>query len=340
MKLLRVLFKIVFVLIILVVVTYFVGYLSTRGDYNIAKTVDEDTTLPHLRINNTLLHLETFGNPDSQKVVILHGGPGFDYKYLYPLKALANNFYVIFYDQRGTGLSERVSLEDQNLETTITDLDQIIDHFSLNQKVHIVGHSWGGMLGCEYFRRFPGKVDKLVMAEPGMLTSETAELFMQKTNYMRPQFSWKMLVYFMKSYFQSNHIDEPDGQAAKDYLFEKLMLAPVKGHPLEGYFCNNDPGSVEIDYWRLGAYSNQGIMMSGMTDEGTFDINFVEGVKEYPNPVLLLASECNKIIGMDHQKIHANYFNNITLKMVPNSGHYMFSENETSISMVKEFLLN
>src|SRR5262245_39567974 len=81
---------------------------ACTGDYSdlVPKTVDEDPSLPSLEISGTRLHLETFGTPGNPVVIVLHGGPGADYRSLLPLSALADDgFFVVFWDQRGTGLS-------------------------------------------------------------------------------------------------------------------------------------------------------------------------------------------------------------------------------------------
>src|SRR6478735_5139425 len=72
-------------------------------------TVAEDPSLPAIDIAGTRLHSEAFGDPDGPVIMVLHGGPGSDYRGLLPLKALADDGYrVAFWDQRGCGLSERL----------------------------------------------------------------------------------------------------------------------------------------------------------------------------------------------------------------------------------------
>lgn len=39
-------------------------------------TVDQDISIPAIEVNNTRLHLETFGNSSNQTIIFLHGGPG------------------------------------------------------------------------------------------------------------------------------------------------------------------------------------------------------------------------------------------------------------------------
>src|SRR5436189_2847021 len=83
--------------------------LSIKDEGNLVpKTVETDKTLPAISVNGTILHAQSFGDPDSALVVVLHGGPGSDYRYLLNCKEFANEgYHVIFYDQRGSGLSKR-----------------------------------------------------------------------------------------------------------------------------------------------------------------------------------------------------------------------------------------
>src|SRR5688500_337754 len=74
----------------------------------VPKTVDQDLSLPSINVNGAMLHSEAFGHPDSTIVVVIHGGPGSDYRDLLISKSLADEGYrVVFYDQRGSGLSQR-----------------------------------------------------------------------------------------------------------------------------------------------------------------------------------------------------------------------------------------
>ena len=63
-----------------------------------------DSSLPAVEINGYKYHMEIFGSADATPLIVVHGGPGLDYEYLKPLKELSNDYRVIFYDQRGTGL--------------------------------------------------------------------------------------------------------------------------------------------------------------------------------------------------------------------------------------------
>ena len=125
---------------------------------------------------NRRLHLpcRDLRRPGRSVIIVLHGGPGGDYRSLMGLQVLADEYFVVFYDQRGSGLSERVPAEEFSFQVMLKDLDSIVDLYGKGEPVHLVGHSWGGMLASGYLGYAPDKVDKAVMAEPGFLNVQEA----------------------------------------------------------------------------------------------------------------------------------------------------------------------
>ena len=121
-----------------------------------------DTLLP---VNGTRLfvHAEGRGEP----IVIVHGGPLLDHGYLVePLRPLADRYRLVFYDQRSSGRSEggadRVSIR---LDTLVADLEAIRRAMELD-RVHVLGHSWGGLLALEYALAHPDRLRSLVLVSP------------------------------------------------------------------------------------------------------------------------------------------------------------------------------
>lgn len=326
-KALKIIGKSLLIIIALLLSLFIIFYISTMGDYEISKTVEQDSSIPHLKIENTTFHLETFGNDTNEVVVILHGGPGNDYRYLLDLKDLSDDYFLVFYDQRGTGLSPRVNAEELTLENMIHDLNNIINHFSPNRKVNIIGHSWGGMLASGYLAQYPEKVNKIVLAEPGMLTSEKAKEFIEK---FQAKFSFGFLWHAGKCWFESLHVAGPDDQASQDYFFTSLSFnaSPelFKNHPMSKYFCNQNIESASLKYWRYSYLANRTIFMSMFDNDGNINIDLVSGVENFPNKVLFLISECNQLIGEEFQKDHIKYFNKAEMVIIKNAGHSMIGE--------------
>ena len=171
--------KVILIILGIILAFLILGYLFTSGNYEVAKTVEHDPSIPHIKIGTTTFHAESFGSDTNETVVVVHGGPGQDYRYLLSLKALSDEYHVVFYDQRGTGLSPRVPADQHSLETSLEDLHDIILYFGKGDRVNIIGHSWGGMLASAYLGRHPEMIHKAVLAEPGMLTAEKAREFQE-----------------------------------------------------------------------------------------------------------------------------------------------------------------
>lgn len=98
-------------------------------------------------------------------LIFLHGGPGISlhalFRYFY--RDLEKHFIVAGWDQRGAGKSYSSSIptESIKLDTFISDLHELICYLKkrFNQeKVYILGESWGSLLGITYANRYPDDV--------------------------------------------------------------------------------------------------------------------------------------------------------------------------------------
>lgn len=101
------------------------------------------------------------GTGKGTPLILLHGGPGFSSFYLKPFEELGDDRIVIRYDQLGSGKSERISDTAKfNFAHFVGELDSLRAHLGVD-KIHILGHSWGTMLGMEYYRAHPEHVASL-----------------------------------------------------------------------------------------------------------------------------------------------------------------------------------
>jgi pimeloyl-ACP methyl ester carboxylesterase len=98
-------------------------------------------------------------------LLCVHGGPGGTSDLFEPLLDLATTGRpVVVYDQLGSGRSDRP--DDPSLWTMATfvdELESVRTTLGLEQ-VHLLGHSWGGMLALEYLLNQPSGVRSLVLA--------------------------------------------------------------------------------------------------------------------------------------------------------------------------------
>ena len=84
-------------------------------------------------------------------IVMLHGGPGIPGNSYAPLmQRLAPARPSVRYDQLGCGRSDRpVDPSLWQVQTFLDELMALREALGLDQ-IHLLGHSWGGMLAIEY----------------------------------------------------------------------------------------------------------------------------------------------------------------------------------------------
>jgi len=106
------------------------------------------------------------GEGDKTPVLLLHGGPGSSSFYLEPLKELSQDRPVIFIDQLGCGRSTRITDTTlMTIEKNVEQLDQVRKALKL-EKFYLYGHSWGTMLGMDYYVKYPKSIQGLIFSSP------------------------------------------------------------------------------------------------------------------------------------------------------------------------------
>jgi proline iminopeptidase len=122
----------------------------------------------YLQVPGGRIWYQQSGSGAGTPAILLHGGPGFPSHYLKPLEALGDDRPVIRYDQLGAGRSGATT--DTTLFTIehfVSELDSLRAALGY-ETVHIVGHSWGTILGFEYYRAHPEHVTSLTLASAAL----------------------------------------------------------------------------------------------------------------------------------------------------------------------------
>jgi len=100
-------------------------------------------------------------------LVIVHGGPGLSHDYLAPqfIELLANDYRLIFYDQRASGRSTGVA-DTARLTMTqfVDDLERLRLALGIEQ-MNLLGHSFGGLLAMYYAAAHPQSVRTLLLLD-------------------------------------------------------------------------------------------------------------------------------------------------------------------------------
>ena len=99
---------------------------------------------------------------DKPLLLILHGGPG-DAEVI-PFRwynaGVEKDFIVVHWDQRGAGKSFSPSIpkDSMTIEQILSDAHELVDYLKKSfgkEKIYLLGHSWGSMLGALLASRYP-----------------------------------------------------------------------------------------------------------------------------------------------------------------------------------------
>ncbi len=127
------------------------------------------------------IELAHFSVGNGRNVLIIHGGPGEPFSQpITGLDPLTSEFRFHYYDQRGCGNSTRPvdHFESKNVYANMLALDQSlglgaqiadierIRRILGDDKLILIGHSWGGFLASLYAAEIPEHVEALILISP------------------------------------------------------------------------------------------------------------------------------------------------------------------------------
>jgi pimeloyl-ACP methyl ester carboxylesterase len=132
----------------------------------------------YVPIRNLTYHVLVWGEPAPGKVplVMVHGWMDVAASYQFIVDAFAQDHYVIAPDWRGYGLTQSPDADNYWYPDYLADLDFLLDHYSPDAPVHLVGHSMGGNVVMLYSGARPHRVRRLVNLEGfGMPATRAAQ---------------------------------------------------------------------------------------------------------------------------------------------------------------------
>lgn len=172
-------------------------------------------------------------------LLLLHGGPGSSSYYLEPLKELSKDRPVIFIDQLGCGRSTRITDTTlMTIEKNVEQLEQVRKALKL-ERFYLYGHSWGTMLGMDYYLKYPKGIQALIFASPLFSTkiwTQDADTLIaalpeatqkairesdEQKNYTSESYKQAMKVYY-KAHLRREHDTKSRKDTLDRYFGEKV----------------------------------------------------------------------------------------------------------------------
>ena len=118
--------------------------------------------------------------------MILHGGPGCAHDYVESIAELAaiSGRPCVLYDQIGCGKSQHLPeapTDFWTVELFLRELETVTAHLGIEGRYHVLGQSWGGMLGMEHALTHPPGLRALVVAN----SPASMDLWVSETERLR-----------------------------------------------------------------------------------------------------------------------------------------------------------
>jgi haloalkane dehalogenase len=98
-------------------------------------------------------------------VVMVHGNPSWSFYYRNLVLSLSGSHRCIVPDHIGCGLSDKPDDDryDYTLSRRVNDLRRLIEHLDLEEKITLVVHDWGGMIGMAWAICNPERIARIVV---------------------------------------------------------------------------------------------------------------------------------------------------------------------------------
>ena len=289
------------------------------------------------------IELTHFSVGEGRNVLIIHGGPGMPFlEPMSGLKPLTNNFRFHYYDQRGCGESTRPidRFESTNMYQNMMELDrtlglgaQIADIERIRQilgddKLILIGHSWGGFLASLYAAEFPEHVESLILISPAntlvMPQHEADSDLFASVRAKLPVDQQAEFDAFMKEYMDFNTLfqkSEADLLAMNEKFGEYyVQVVDVENMPMPK---QGKPGG----WMTWGMYVSMGQRH-----------DYRAALKSVTAPVLVIHG-ADDLQSESASRLYSDTFPNAEFAVIENAGHFSFEQQpEQFASIVEKFL--
>lgn len=197
------------------------------------------------------------GEGERTPLLLLHGGPGVPSYYLNPLAALGADRPIIFVDQLGCGRS------DHHTDTTLMTVNQYVEQLEQIrlalglEAFYLYGHSWGTMLGTDYYLKYPQAVRGLIFAGSAI----SAKRWAQDADTLITTLP-DTIQAAIKVNTRNGTFDTPKYQQALLYYYERFVARKLPWGPnLDSAFSGINPAIYEY-MWGPSEFTATGTLQN------------------------------------------------------------------------------
>ena len=243
---------------------------------NLAQSLEPDSGF--IEVQGGPVWYEISGNGAATPIMMLHGGPGGTSCAFSNLSSIGEERSIVRYDQLGSGRSGRP--DDMSLwqvDRFIEELHTIRMELGL-EKMHLLGHSWGGSLAAAYvLEKGTEGIASLILSSPLLSTP----LWIEDANYLRSLLP-ENIQNTLDAHEQAGTLNSDEYQAATDEFYRRHVFGGDRIVPPEN--CLGVTSNTEIYEYMWGP--TEFFANGTLTD---FDLS--ARLHEIDVPVLFIAGE-------------------------------------------------
>lgn len=263
-------------------------------------------------------------------LVVAHGGPGCSHDYVLAIAALAESGRpVIHYDQIGGGRSTHLPERGGDFWTVdlfLEELDSLLATLGVKDRYHLLGQSWGGMLGAEHALRRPAGLRSLVISN----SPASMPLWIAGANRLRSELPPEVRA-ALDRHEADGTIEDPEYVSATQAFYDRHVCRVIPNPPevvRTFEMLNEDPTVYHTmngpnEFFCIGTLRTWSV---------------VDEVKDIVAPTLLISGAYDEATPESVQPF-ADNIPNARWEIVENASHMPFVEEpDRYLALVAEFL--
>src|SRR5258708_1096268 len=211
------------------------------------------------------------------------------------IEALAERFTVVFFDNRGTGTSDKPTF-GYEISNIARDVAALLDHLEIG-RANVLGYSMGGAIAQEFVRQFPDRVLALVLCATmcggprAVYASPSVVRVMRELDGLKPEEIARRIwsVTYSPGYLE-NHRELAEDQMRRE------ITAPTPLH------------AADLQYQAFAE----------------FDCS--KALANIKAPTLVLTGDLDQLVSPQNSKFIASLISVANLIVIPTSGHRLIWE--------------
>lgn len=277
-----------------------------------------------LNLNGNALHYIDQGT--GKPVMMVHGNPTWSFYYRNLVNSLSPRGYrCIVPDHIGCGFSDKPGEKEYSytLKSRVQDLDALIAHLDIQEKISLILHDWGGMIGLAWAVDHIDRIDKLII-------TNTAGFFLPREK----RFPFRLWLIKYLRFFAVPAVLGANlfSVGALYFAAEKSLSPDVKKGLIAPYNCWKN---------RIATLKFVQDIPISEKDESYSTVDHVDRHLDRlkKKEILLLWGAKDFVFDLTFFAEFIRRFPNAQAKVFENAGHYLFEDRPTETDqMIRQFL--